>query len=498
MKGHRHYGLQLVFQIVVGVLGALCVVFLLVKSSPESHLSSKEIFSQRGDVVGFSPDGKQVIAITTNGTPNYYELAFFDSTNGILLNSLKFPDMDYPTRPYISLSPDVKTAILTDPNTLEAVIWDLSNPAKTTRLRPVMYNPVYDPDGKRIMGFLGNIQLINVDISDPGSVVTENPIRAGAKVEFDPAFQQKDDALATILAGAASAHLLITNESPRYQIRLAGSSPHYFDPCYYTDGSVVHRFAPDVTVTVTDLETNKMIGEKVFIGTEPSCEIQKGWQKGGVNSTIEGDISTDIIPWLAELMRDQDQISIPGLSFMDIPTNTTEKPTPYSPRKRNTTGISFSSDGRYIFIPSGYTIFDVRVWDMVQGKIIFEKGWDRFAHSFDGQWLAFTDFTTEDVYITNLSSLGTDEKHFDLTIYDGYNGPLTYINYNRDGDMIITAAHHVAIWDSKNGRLLLKITTCGENMNDTCGYADFSPDGHRIVTQPGTDFHVWNIEGLDN
>jgi len=322
-----------------------------------------ELFSQRGEVLGFGLEDGQII-VKSGIAGREQAIQICNLADGTVVSSFPLP---YPDDPHVTLSPDGETLIV-EGLWGEVRVWDLAAGEERARLRPVMFGPAYSPDEKRILGLAAANVVVAVDLSDPDALVASgDPVPGGARVVVDPTFtqEQEGEALEMMVAGAGLAGMAITEEEPRYEFRLF-EKPDVVEWCNYEDGSAIRRVRPDVQIAVVDLETSQEIGRGFFEGgPPPGCPPKVPWSEDGRRSAVAGDLSGDIVPWLGALMTDAPQAAWDDVSFLVVP----DAPSEAVARRVDHVGVSSSSDGRYLFLRANRT---VRVWDTTGGGTVRE------------------------------------------------------------------------------------------------------------------------------
>jgi len=156
------------------------------------------------------------------------------------------------------------------------------------------------------------------------------------------------------------------------------------------------------------------------------------------------------------------------------------------------TSVNVSPDGKRIVTSS--TDKTAKIWDVQSGKALLTlKGYDVGVHfavfSPDGNQIA----TASGDHTVRVWNVKNGTQLYQIP----FDADVSSVNFSPDGSQLVTAGvddHLVRAWDAKTGKEILPPLAGHE---DVVNFADFSPDGKRIVSVGGTNdgtVRIWDAK----
>lgn len=282
-----------------------------------------------------------------------------------------------------------------------------------------------------------------------------------------------------------------SDELARYKLSISRSDVIQDSPCKYTGGEVLGRSHVNFHVTLTELESGKEIGDRLFVGDPGGCAGQI--PAGLTTNYPTGEPSlSEFMSWLFEILGDSDLVW--PYRIVDVGYESGQPPS----------DLQFSPDGRHMTM---ITMWDMSVLDLDTGETMytvydagstnkspnsseygFRLGIDRASYSPDGGSLVVTGTHSDHAAVLDAE---TGEEILRLP---GHEGGLSGARYSPDGRTIVTSGYDsiVRVWDAGTGEQLLEIRHRGPNATRS---AHYSSDGRFIVTQSlgsSRDVMIWD------
>jgi WD40 repeat protein len=477
----------------------LAVFFLLSGFCLNAVAQDVVVFPQLGHTdtvrsVAFSPDGKQILSGSEDGT-----IKFWDADTGREINTFSVYTLMVNS---IAFSPDGRQVLSGSDTNTRIKLWDANTGKEIGTFSGHIENissVTFSPDGRQVLSGSSDKTIKLWDINTGREIRTLNGhTRRVNTVTFSPDGKQ-------ILSGSYDETIKLWDANTGKEIRtFYGHTGSVNSVVFSPDGRQILSGSGDNTMKLWDANTGREIrtflghtsgvysvtfspdGRQILSGS--SDNTMKLWDAdtGREIRTFYGHIGTVIS---ISFSPDGRQV-LSGSSDKTIKlweTNTGREIMTFSGHTSHVGSSTFSPDGKQVL--SGSWDNTVKLWDVNTGQEI---------RTFLGHthWVSSVTFSPDGKYILSGSydktiKLWDANTSMEIRTFYGHTSVVLSVTFSPDGRQILSGSGDTTIklWDINSGREIRAFSGHTSHV----GLVVFSPDGKHILSGSGDGVKLWDV-----